>query len=298
MERRARRLRDRRPDRSSLGAGGRLPDVLFGRSLARRAENDYRVRDGAAFREPKAKTTQAAMDGEERQQRILVVDDEPAIRDVLATYLRAEGFAVDEAGDGRAALRAIEAQPPDLLLLDLSLPVVSGIEVFRRLRRTSDVPVIMVTSRVNEVDRVVGLELGADDYVGKPFSPREIVARVKGVLRRTSGDRLAAPVARPAVASGSRSGLEIDYVGHQVRVGSKSVALTPTEFRILDLLSREPGRAFTRDQILDRISSDAETIFDRTLDRHIANLRAKIEAEPSRPRHIVTVFGVGYKFVS
>jgi DNA-binding response OmpR family regulator len=233
------------------------------------------------------------MDIEEPQQRILIVDDEAAIRDVLAAYLRDEGFIVEEAADGRAALQSAAAATPDLMLLDLNLPKVSGVEVFRRVREASDVPVIMLTARMDEVDRIVGLELGADDYVGKPFSPREVVARVKTVLRRS---RRGAPVA--AAPAGPPPDLEIDRTGHEVRVCGKAVALTPMEFRILDVLEREPGRAFTREQLLDRTSSDAGAVFDRTLDRHVANLRHKIEREPSRPRHILTVFGVGYKFVA
>jgi len=233
------------------------------------------------------------MDIEEPLQRILIVDDEAAIRDVLAVYLRDEGFIVEEAADGRAALQSAAAATPDLMLLDLNLPKVCGVEVFRRVREASDVPVIMLTARMDEVDRIVGLELGADDYVGKPFSPREVVARVKTVLRRS---RRGAPVA--AAPAGPPPDLEIDRTGHEVRVCGKAVALTPMEFRILDVLEREPGRAFTREQLLDRTSSDAGAVFDRTLDRHVANLRHKIEREPSRPRHILTVFGVGYKFVA
>jgi DNA-binding response OmpR family regulator len=238
------------------------------------------------------------MEREENPQRVLVVDDEPAIRDVVAKYLRDEGFIVDEAGDGIAALEQAAASPPDLLILDLNLPHLSGVEVFRRLRERSDVPVIMLTSRVNEVDRVVGLELGADDYVGKPFSPREVVARVKTVLRRYHHE----PAAGAARASGDppqRIGeLEIDRSGHEVRVRGKSVALTPMEFKILEVLASNLGRAFSRDQLLDKVSADGGAhVFDRTLDRHIANLRQKVETDPARPRYVVTVFGVGYKLV-
>jgi len=234
------------------------------------------------------------VDIDDTQQRILIVDDEAAIRDVLATYLRSEGFIVEEAADGRAALQSAAATPPDLMLLDLNLPKVSGAEVFRRIRETRDTPVIMLTARMDEIDRIVGLELGADDYIGKPFSPREVVARVKTVLRRSR--RSVAPA--EAVATGPPPDLEIDRAGHEVRVRGKPVALTPMEFRILDALAREPGRAFTREQLLDRISTDVGAVFDRTLDRHVANLRHKIEREPSRPRYILTVFGVGYKFVA
>jgi two-component system response regulator BaeR len=238
------------------------------------------------------------MEREESPRRVLVVDDEPAIRDVVARYLRDEGFIVDEAGDGIAALERAAATPPDLLILDLNLPRLSGVEVFRRLRERSDVPVIMLTSRVNEVDRVVGLELGADDYVGKPFSPREVVARVKTVLRRY--DR--APAALQRKVAGERpqrvGELEIDRAGHEVRVRGKNVALTPMEFKILEVLASNLGRAFSRDQLLDKVAADGGAhVFDRTLDRHIANLRQKVEADPGHPRYVLTVFGVGYKLV-
>jgi DNA-binding response OmpR family regulator len=234
------------------------------------------------------------MEVEERQGRILIVDDEPAIRDVLVQYLRDEGFAVEEAGDGASALRQSQDFRPDLLILDLNLPLISGTEVFRRLREWSDVPVIMLTSRVNELDRVVGLELGADDYIGKPFSPREVVARVKTVLRRYRHSNAARPWKDRAQRIGA---LEIDRVGHEVRVTGKKVPLTPMEFRILEVLASNIGRAFSRDQLLDKISTDGAVVFDRTLDRHIANLRQKVESDPSHPRYIVTVFGVGYKLV-
>jgi len=222
---------------------------------------------------------------------VLIVDDEPAIVDILSTYLRDEGFLVHAAYDGDEALRAVQRERPDIVLLDLSLPAMSGVEVFREIRADSDVPVIMVTSRVNEVDRVVGLELGADDYIGKPFSPREVVARVKTVLRRTHGRS-------PTPARVLRFGdIEFDRTGHEVRRAGQPVNVTPTEFRILKTLIDHAGRTFTRAQLLDAVTDDQLDIYDRTLDRHIANVRQKIEADPSRPKHIVTVFGVGYKFV-
>lgn len=223
-------------------------------------------------------------------QRILVVDDEVAIVDVLEAYLRNEGYDVHTAFDGEAALAVAARELPDLVLLDLTMPKLSGIEVFRELRRRSNVPVIMITSRVEEVDRVVGLELGADDYIGKPFSPREVVARVRAVLRRSSRN-----VEPPANVL--RSGeIVLDHDARSVRRGSTELHLTPTEFSLLEILMSQPGRTFTRAQLLDRIADDG-TIYDRTLDRHIANLRGKIEVESTRPKTIVTVFGVGYKFV-
>jgi two-component system alkaline phosphatase synthesis response regulator PhoP len=222
---------------------------------------------------------------------VLIVDDEPAIVEILSRYLRDEGFQVHIAHDGDEALRVVARERPDLVLLDLSLPTMSGVEVFRAIRADSDMPVIMVTSRVNEIDRVVGLELGADDYIGKPFSPREVVARVKTVLRRTNGRRA-------TQAGVQRFGdIEFDRVGHEVRRAGRPVNVTPTEFRILRTLIDHAGRTFTRAQLLDAVTDDQLDIYDRTLDRHIANVRQKLEADPTHPKHIVTVFGVGYKFV-
>ena len=223
---------------------------------------------------------------------VLIVDDEPAIVEVLRTYLRDEGFRVHEARDGDEALQAVQRERLDVVLLDLSLPSISGVEVFREIRHTSDLPVIMVTARVSEVDKVVGLELGADDYIGKPFSPREVVARIKAVLRRTNRPW-------PTPLSVERFGdIEFDRVGHEVRRSGQPVNVTPTEFRILRALIDNAGRPFTRAQLLDAISDDELDIYDRTLDRHIANVRQKLEADPTHPKFIVTVFGIGYKFVS
>jgi DNA-binding response OmpR family regulator len=222
---------------------------------------------------------------------VLVVDDEPALLDVLERYLHDEGFVVVRAGDGPAAVEAFKKHLPDLVVLDLNLPGFPGTEVLRQVRAVRDVPVIMLTARTDEVDRVVGLELGADDYVGKPFSPREIVARVKTVLRRTERSEHAAPAHEKRVGA-----IAIDPLAHEVRVDGKPVTLTPTQFKILDVLSGHLGQTLTRDQLLQRVSADGD-VFDRTLDRHIANLRARVESDPANPRYIVTVFGVGYKMV-
>ncbi len=233
-----------------------------------------------------------------RAPRILIVDDEPALVDVITTYLRDEGFSVEHRGDGESALERLLSERFDLALLDLNLPKLSGIELFKRVRTRSNVPVIMVTTRGEEIDRVLGLELGADDYIAKPFSPRELVARVKAVLRRV-GDSQDGDGKHGK--HGERGGvqrlgeLEIDRLGHEVRKAGKRVALTPMEFRLLDTLARSPGQAFTRAQLLDNISEIGSDVFDRTLDRHIANLRQKIENEPSHPVVILTVPGVGYK---
>jgi DNA-binding response OmpR family regulator len=220
---------------------------------------------------------------------ILLVDDESTLLDVLEQYLVDEGFHVLRAGDGPAAVEIFTTQSPDLVVLDINLPGFPGTEVLRRIRAERDVPVIMLSARVGEVDRVVGLELGADDYVGKPFSPREVVARVKSVLRR---------IDRPDqgnTSSERRVGrIVIDTLAHEVHVEGKPVTLTPTQFKILDVLAAHVGQTLTRDQLLQRVSADGD-VYDRTLDRHIANLRARIEPDPANPRYIVTVFGVGYK---
>jgi two-component system alkaline phosphatase synthesis response regulator PhoP len=229
---------------------------------------------------------------------ILLVDDEPQIVEVLERYLNDEGFVVHKAHDGAAAVRLARAEKPDLVVLDLKMPGTTGFEVLRKIRTTSQVPVIMLTSRVEEVDRIVGLELGADDYITKPFSPREVVARVKAVLRRAQAGSSDASGYRAAedVSSAIRAGdIEIDEQAHEVRVHGKIVDLTPTEFRILEALVASPGRTFTRVQLLDKVKGDEVEVFDRTLDRHVANLRHKIEPDSSHPRYILTVFGIGYK---
>ncbi len=225
----------------------------------------------------------------------MLVDDENALVDTVRAYFEAENFTVDHAGDGEAALVLAAKTSYDLVLLDLNLPKLSGIEVFKQLRARSAIPVIMITTRGDEIDRIVGLELGADDYVAKPFSTRELVARAKTVLRRAAQPA----TGREAVRGGDVQrvdDLEIDRIGHEVRKAGQRVAVTPREFRILDVLARHSGRALTRAQLLDLTTDEGTDIFDRTLDRHIANLRRKIEDDPIRPRFIETVAGVGYKF--
>jgi DNA-binding response OmpR family regulator len=223
---------------------------------------------------------------------ILIVDDEPALLDALEPYLVDEAFTVLRAGDGRTAIDLALAHQPDLILLDLNLPKVSGLEAFREIRAQLDVPIIMLTARGDEVDRVVGLELGADDYVTKPYSPREVVARVKTVLRRRR------PVTVPGrtVPELRRAGdLSINLTGHSVSRNGVAIKLTPTEYRLLCVFADHPGQVFTRDHLIELVSADGAEVFDRTLDRHIANLRAKIETDPQNPRLIVTVYGAGYK---
>ncbi len=226
-------------------------------------------------------------------QHILIVDDEPSIREVVALYLQREGFTVDAAGDGRRALDMTAVRKPDLVILDLMLPEVDGAEVYRRLRGLGDVPVIMLTARGTEGDRVAGLEMGADDYVVKPFSPSELVARVKAVLRRAQQARAGL---EPRAAPLAVSGLRIDPSARQVETDGRPVTLTAREFDLLWFLARHPGIVFTRSQLLDRVwgldffgdASNVTVIVRR--------LREKIERDPSDPQRIVTVWGVGYKF--
>ncbi len=222
-------------------------------------------------------------------QTILVVDDEPQLVKVLRGYLEQVGFRVVTAGDGPMALAQYKHEKPDLVLLDLNLPGMDGIDVARRLRALSNVPIIMVTARVEETDRLIGLELGADDYVTKPFSPREVVARVRAVLRRSESAPAAPEIIRAA-------DIVIDLARHTVTRGGEPIELTPTEFGLLAALAREPGRALTRLQLLEAAQGDAFEGYERTVDAHIKNLRAKIEPNPKKPKYILTVFGVGYKF--
>jgi len=256
-----------------------------------------RRRGGRTARRVKVTRMSSESGTDQRRRKILVVDDEPQIVEVLEKYLTDEGFAVRSAFDGAQAVELQKSELPDLIVLDLKMPVMHGFDAFREIRSRSDVPIIMLTSRGEEVDRVVGLELGADDYIAKPFSPREVVARVKTVLRR-AGD--ASSHARPAAPAAPQSpikigDLEIDSPEHEVRLHGQPVHLTPTEFKILEVLFTSPGRTFTRTQLLDQVKGDDLEIFDRTLDRHIANLRHKIEEDPTKPHYVVTVFGVGYK---
>jgi len=220
---------------------------------------------------------------------ILIVDDETQITKVLRGYLEQSGYRVVIANDGAMALAQYKHEKPDLVLLDLSLPQMDGIEVARRLRTTSNVPIIMVTARVEETDRLVGLELGADDYITKPFSPREVVARVRAVLRRAGTEPSSPEIIRVA-------DITIDLTKHSVTRGDESLDLTPTEFNLLATMAREPGRAFTRLQLLEAAQGDAYESYERTIDAHVRNLRAKLERDTKKPEYIVTVFGVGYKF--
>jgi DNA-binding response OmpR family regulator len=226
-----------------------------------------------------------------KQPTILVVDDEPSINEVVSLYLRRAGYQVVVARDGQAALEALERQPPDLVVLDLMLPKVDGLEITRRLRAEGDTPIIMLTARREETDRILGLEMGADDYVVKPFSPRELVSRVRAVLRRTR-DPMMDTTERPLTFDD----LRIDPKTRLVEVGGEEKTLTAREFDLLWVLARHPRQVFNRDQLLDLVWGLTEYVDPSTVTVHVRRLREKIEPDPANPRHIQTVWGVGYKF--
>jgi DNA-binding response OmpR family regulator len=223
-------------------------------------------------------------------ETILVVDDEPKIVKTVRAYLENAGYRVATAADGQMALTVYRHEKPALVVLDLGLPGMDGLDVARTLRREGNVPIIMLTARVDEADKLIGLELGADDYVTKPFSPRELVARIRAVLRRT-GSEQEQPLAPIIVA-----GVVIDLERRRVTVDGQATDLTPTEFDLLVVLARHPGRVFTRLELLDRVQGYAFEGYERTVDAHVKNLRQKIEPDPKQPRYLLTVYGVGYKF--
>jgi DNA-binding response OmpR family regulator len=228
------------------------------------------------------------------RKRVLVVDDEPQIVEVLDGYLQREGLQVETCGSVAEAMAALARQAPDVLVLDITLPDGSGLDVLRAVSQPGNrIPTIMLTARADEADRVVGLELGADDYVVKPFSPREVTARVRSLLRRIGESQLAGTQSK-ATHKTRIAGLEIDHDFHEVRVDGAEATLTATEFKILALLALNPGEVFTRAHLLDRLGDDGE-IYERTLDRHINNLRKKIESDPRNPTYVLTVYGVGYR---
>ena len=221
---------------------------------------------------------------------VLVVEDEMRIAGLIRDYLQHAGFDVIVTGDGEAALASARRRRPDLVVLDLGLPGRDGLDVTRELRRTSNVPIVVVTARGEESDRIVGLELGADDYVVKPFSPKELVARVRAVLRRTESVR----------TEGSEmirvADVEVDVPRMRVSVGGRKVDLTPTEFQLFVALARQPGRVFTRGQLLDAVHGVSFDSYERAIDAHVKNIRRKVELVPGRPRYLLTVHGVGYRF--
>ena len=218
---------------------------------------------------------------------ILVVEDEPQIAGLVRDYLEHAGFAVLTAGDGPGALAVARARRPDALVLDLGLPRLDGLDVIRAIRRDSRVPILILSARGDEADRVAGLELGADDYVVKPFSPRELVARVRAVLRRVD----AAPLADERIVAGD---LDLDVVRRRVTVAGRPVTLTPTEFELLATLAREPGRVWTRSQLLDAVHGFSLETYERAIDGHVRNLRRKLEPDDASPRYVRTIHGVGY----
>jgi len=222
-------------------------------------------------------------------QKILVVDDEPEIVKLVRAYLERAGFNVVTAYEGQQALAVFRHERPNLVVLDLNLPGMDGLDVCRALRRDSDIPIIMLTARLEETDRLIGLELGADDYVVKPFSPREIVARVRAVLRRSEG----VPV-RPEVITAA--GITIDLTRRTASLNKKPLDLTTMEFDLLAILIEHPGQVFSRLQLLDRVQGAAYEGYERTIDVHIKNLRKKLIDDPQNPRFIETVRGVGYRF--
>ena len=223
---------------------------------------------------------------------VLVVDDEPQIVQLLRDYLEHSGFAVLNAGDGPTALRIARTQHPDLVILDLGLPGLDGLDVTRSLRRDGAVPIIMLTARDDESDKLVGLELGADDYMTKPFSPKELVARVRAVLRRVEGLASASEFIRVG------GDVEVDVPQMRVTVAGRSVELTLTEFQLLTTMVRQPGRVFTRAQLLDAVHGVAVESYERAIDAHIKNIRRKVEPDPRSPRYLLTAYGVGYKFAA
>lgn len=224
----------------------------------------------------------------ETTKKILVIDDEAQIVKVLKAYLEQAGFQVVTAVDGKVALAIFQREKPDFMILDLTLPGIDGLDICRTVRRNSNIPILMLTARVEEADRLIGLELGADDYVVKPFSPREVVARVRTIFRRSAGEAFQTEIIRVG-------DLQIDLDQHTVVVSDHQVELTPTEFDILVVLARQPKRVFTRLQIMEQAQGNAFEGYERTIDAHIKNIRLKLEPNSKNPTYIQTVFGVGYK---
>jgi two-component system alkaline phosphatase synthesis response regulator PhoP len=221
---------------------------------------------------------------------ILVVDDEPQITQLARAYLEQSGFGVVTAKDGPTAIAAFRSEKPDLIVLDLGLPGLDGLDVTRSVRKDSNVPIVMLTARAEETDKLVGLELGADDYIVKPFSPKELVARVRAVLRRSES---AAATATDLIRAAD---LTLDLPRMKVTVSDQVIELTPTEFQLLAALAQQPGRIFTRAQLLDAVRGVALESYERAIDAHIKNIRRKLEPNPRQPKYVLTVYGVGYKF--
>jgi DNA-binding response OmpR family regulator len=224
-------------------------------------------------------------------QTILVIDDEAKLREMIRVYLEQEGYRVVEAGQGREALYVARVEKPDLIILDLMMPEMGGYEFMRAFSKEAATPVIMLTAKVEDQDKILGLELGADDYVTKPFNVRELIARVRAVLRRAQKAPTEPDILRAA-------DIVVDRAGRTVKVGDRFVDLTPSEFAILTTLIAAPGQVFSRLDLLDRVSGEAYEGYERTIDVHIRNLRTKIEPDPKKPMYIDTVYGMGYRFAT
>jgi DNA-binding response OmpR family regulator len=222
-------------------------------------------------------------------KKILVVDDKPELRNLLKSYLAQEGFQIAEAADGQEALYVARYEKPDLIILDLMMPKMGGYEFMRAYSREADAPIIILTAKLEENEKVLGLELGADDYITKPFSMRELTARVRAVLRRMDKQKVERDVLRVAE-------ITLDRRGRTVTVGETFIDLTPSEFELLEVLMGAPGRAFTRAELLDRLQGTSFEGYERTIDVHVRNLRVKIEPDDSKPKYIETVYGTGYRF--
>lgn len=224
--------------------------------------------------------------------KILIADDEQHILDTVRAYLENAGIQVVSARNGREALFALRHEQPDLVILDVMMPEMDGWEAARLIRKESDVPILFLTARIDDVDKITGLELGADEYITKPFSPRVLVAQVRAVLRRAYGDLAAEPTIWRV------GSLELNLESHQVTLAGQPVDLTPSEFDLLAVLIARPGRVFTRMELLERVQGEAFAGYERTIDVHIKNLRAKLEADPRHPEYVETVYGVGYRMRS
>ena len=224
-------------------------------------------------------------------ERILVVDDEASIQETVRAYLERDGFIVYTAGDGREALDLVARKQPQLIVLDLMLPDISGEDIARQVRERSDVPILMLTAKSSEDERIAGLGIGADDYVVKPFSPRELVARIKAILRRAGAGEI--PLSEQMLFDDGR--LVIDGVRHEVRLDDEPLELTPTEYKLLSALAQYPGRAYSRFELINRVQGHDFEGYERTIDAHVKNLRRKIETDPAHPHYVETVPGVGYR---
>jgi two-component system, OmpR family, alkaline phosphatase synthesis response regulator PhoP len=222
-------------------------------------------------------------------ETILIIEDEPKVARLARDYLEKNNYRVLIAGDGQSGLAMARREKPDLLILDLMLPAMDGLDVCRALRRESDVPIIMLTARAEETDRLIGLELGADDYITKPFSPRELVARTRALLRRAKGRVYQSGIIRVG-------DLEMNTESHTLSLAGKAIHLTRIEFNILEILAQHPGQIFSRAQLLENLHGVAYVGYDRSIDAHVKNLRRKIEEDPANPKYILTVYAVGYKF--